>query len=30
MDYFRKPFHHAQLIEAIEGLLVADPLERIF
>jgi DNA-binding response OmpR family regulator len=30
MDYFRKPFHTSQLIEAIEGLLVADPLERIF
>jgi DNA-binding response OmpR family regulator len=30
MDYFRKPFLSAQLIDAIEGLLVADPLERIF
>lgn len=30
MDYFRKPFLSEQLIEAVEGLLVADPLERIF
>jgi DNA-binding response OmpR family regulator len=30
MDYFRKPFLNEQLIDAVEGLLVADPLERIF
>lgn len=30
MDYFRKPFVPEQVAEAVEGLLVADPLERIF
>jgi CheY-like chemotaxis protein len=30
MDYFRKPFVPEQVADAVEGLLVADPLERIF
>ncbi len=30
MDYFRKPFLPGQLIDAVEALMVADPMERIF